>query len=245
MEKVGSFETMDNLNKEKIRITLLDIEEKLQINPSEFLKIPLLFQRDTSLIKDNSKTGSYRIEALKFLTYRGIVKSFENPKDGSDSEISSVLDAPRFIRFKEELEKIYGFGSQKKLVEEISSPVEVEVIGLPQKKSNHPATGSPVQDASVVENSFVEEITFEIVYTEKREVLVNEKYFTKTDLGGEHDVVLSYLMKKENQNRLVSMKEILEVLGAGSLKKSLRKIAENLKFKGVLLNAFFETSRGG
>src|SRR5581483_6701396 len=65
---IQKFKELIPLNKDKVWITLCDIEEAIQVQPYAFtIEIPLFFRRHTKLINNNALTGVYRRDALTFL----------------------------------------------------------------------------------------------------------------------------------------------------------------------------------
>lgn len=221
LKRNSDFESLNPLNQDKVWITVLDIEEKLQMSPSEKISIPLFFEHYTELIPTKYKTGHHRADALKFLKDRGIVKSFEiRPLDDLSYVIVS-LDLAKFQKFKEKLNEIYG------------------------RRQKEP--GKPVREKDALETSASEgikdeknELVYRVEYTAGREIILNRLILTKLQFEGENDKVFGYLHK--NPNRNVNLDELVKANGA-PLAKSLHKIIENLGFWPEIKNLFFEVSK--
>lgn len=106
LKKNADFANLTPLNQDKIWITLLDIDEKLQMVSSNQMTIPLFFNHSTPLIPSNLITGPFRGEALDYLKNKGVVYSYEIRPMGLSSYVSLHFDIPKFQGIKKAVETV-------------------------------------------------------------------------------------------------------------------------------------------
>jgi hypothetical protein len=209
-----NFEGLSPANKDKVWITIRDIEEASEIfidGPPIKMEIPLLSHRRTNLIGDNASSGSARNDALLFLFQIEAIKLFHIKQRGQDDFVEIYPSPIEFNSFKKAMDSIY--------TPEIQPTIVPEEAG----------------------DALKEGIIYEIVYTQSREILVNNFLIGKPDFNGENDNVFGYLFKHPNVP--VSLDDLGKVLGGKPPKKALSKIVENLGFCGELKSIFFSVSK--
>ncbi len=222
LKRQDDLASLSPLNLAKIYCTVLDIDEKLQVNPSTKVHIDKAFRAYTPLLLGlNFNASEYRQDALTYLQNKSAIKSFEFMSLRYGDDIIVSLDIPRFQRFKARVIQIYQ-ATEKALLPP-TPPVQ------------------PPNEERAVEPAKDSDILYEVKLTGSREVLLNGVQLSRMDFAGENEIVFGHLFK--NPNRTVSVTELEKLLGNTGLKKDLHKIIENIGFRGDLKKAFFDISK--
>ena len=219
--------SLNLLNLEKINNLVLDIDEKLQINPSEKItiniashnydKCPLLSKK---IIGNTKIRLDFRRDALDFLKNKGIIYNYRID-DILDKIIEIELGIEKFELFKAKLSEIY------KEKQQISTKNETKTI-LKNENTN-------------IKNKFnTAQYIYEVKYTPSREILINNFLLSKVNFNSENDNVFDYIYK--NPNRKIPIEELEKSIGE-KLIKSPHKIIENLGFRAELKRVFFNISK--
>ena len=167
---IERFNKLSVVNKEKVWITVRDIEESLEACPDVIrVEIPLFFYRRTKRLPDLVKAGPARKDALLVLMQAKAIVLFSIEKRGEETYAEVSLFNDDFDAFKNEMDKIF-------------KPDE------PENQTDH---DKPELSA--------DEVAYKITYTPAREVLVNNFSLGKPDFAGENDTVFRYLLKHPNK----------------------------------------------
>lgn len=218
-----NFNALVLTNQEKVWNTILDIEEKYQMNPKGCVRIPLPFPRGKLKASKHSDSGLARKESLDFLSNAKLIKHFQIDSLGTDEVISLgttegyvdvELDIERLRDFKRRIEKNY-------LRRDIRDGHNQEMEGqrlIPRSK----------------------DVVFEVRFNDAREVFVNNRRLAKLNFDSENDRILSYLF--QNANKTFRVRDLSSKIGGGPIKR-IHNFLDNLGFKGDLRKMFFSASK--
>ncbi len=112
LEKNQRLEDLDRLHIENVYNTVLDIDERLQINPSTKVRIKLnqdcRFQALDEKCDGMVHRAEYRQDALTFLTRRNIITDIEvKYSEYGDNAVHLSLNLEKFQQFRTEIAKAY------------------------------------------------------------------------------------------------------------------------------------------
>jgi len=213
-------DSLSQANLEKIHGTVMDIEDKLQVNPDPTVEIDWRFRNEAKTLEGLDDLEC-RIDALTFLSNWGIISSHNcnryTPMTGEPVRIS--VNIPEFQKFKQKIAETYRAREAK-------------------QSSAGRVSDSPIKRTLIPQDT---DVVYEVKFTAKREILVNDFLLTQLEFNSENDNVFKYLY--EHSNRVIGLKELEKQLGGNPLKKSLHKIVENLGFARELKDAFFGISK--
>jgi len=82
-------------------------------------------------------------------------------------------------------------------------------------------------------------VKYQLSYLQNRELRCNGVLLAKPDFMSENEQFLDYVLKTDNSNRRVPMKEILEYMRVDKLKKTPHQILDGLNIKGEVRKLFF------
>lgn len=227
LSKQDDLGSLSLLNLAKIYCTVLDIDEKLQVNPSPTVKIDLSFRNRSFGLGENFNSYEYRNDALNYLRNKGVINGFKIHSSEYGSSVDVAVNLSRFREFRPKVAKLHQ--AKEKALED-------EAFEQTLKESRQPSgNGNPApQDSDIV---------YEVRYADQeRTITVNGFPLAKPNFDSENDNVFNYLFR--NPNRKIGREELeKECLGGSPLRKDLHKIVENLGFTGSLRKLFFEVSK--
>lgn len=222
-EKVATTCDLDSLsqaNLAKIYGTVMDIEDKLQVNPDSTVEIDWYFRNRPKVIEDLDRLEC-RMDALTFLQNWGAISSHNcnrlTPMTGESISVS--VNIQEFQKFKQKISEVY------KAKETRRTPANSSSALTTKRRPAH-------EDTDVV---------YEIKLTTSREILLNNLVLARPEFGSENEIVFRYLF--DNPNRTVTLDELQKRMGDQPIKKTLHKIVENLGFQGDLKDAFFSVAK--
>ena len=227
---LGKKDDLSNLsfvNLSKICHTVLDIDDKLQIDPGPDVEITPDLQNFSHSLGSQFNPFEYREEALMYLKRIGIIKSFDPSRLKSLEFAGPILG--QNVRVYVNIQRFNEF--KPKVIEAYKAREALAAV-----KQGKPASGR--DDGSVKRDK---EVIYEVRFTQSREILINDFLLTKLDFDRENDLVFDYLY--QNPNKTISTTELEKPLGGTPLKKPLHKIVENLGFTRELKKVFFNISK--
>lgn len=227
-KKQDNLEALSLLTLAKIHNTVLDIDDKLQIDPGPEVQITPTFRDHLHSILGQFNHLEFREDALKYLKRVGVISSYYpvrlDPALFADhrSGVRVTVDVQRFREFKPRIAKEYHIKAKE------AAPASARTSEQADKRDQQ--DGNQQTDA-----------VYEVKFTAAREIWINGFLLSQLDFNSENDNVFKYLY--ENPNKTISSTELEKQLGGDSLKKSLHKIVENLGFTREIKHAFFAISK--
>lgn len=209
------------VNLAKIYCTVLDINDKLQIDPTPTVYIDLQFRNITKALGGRFNVVDYRLDALAYLKNRGVVENHDcTPLSHMVGDVVKVtMNIPRFQEFKRQITAVYKENGRE--------------AGLADKPSEQIEKRHETQKDT--------DVVYEVKLTPAREILINGFLLAKLDFNSENDNIFSYIY--ENPNRTIGIEELAKQLGGVPPKKPLHKIIENCGFTLELKKLFFNISK--
>ena len=224
-------------NLAKLYHTAEDIDERLQIDPSPAVKIPLDFSAHAKYVPAGPRENAIaaREDALKLLQNRKAVSGWEFIlRDPLMTSVEDLLGT-----FTESIRVDVDIAKFREIKPQIIEAFLAKESGIPAPEKGRGQTDK--RSAPQQPQDRDTDLVYEVKFTAKREILVNDFLLTQLEFNSENDNVFKYLY--EHPNRIISVKELEKQLGGESLKKSLHKIVENLGFTRELKDAFFGISK--
>lgn len=217
IKKDYDLQNLSSLNLGKIYCTVLDIDEKFQVDPHPTVSFSQAFSSYSDLIGYNYPSYPYRVDALKFLKTKGIISGYNMPTGTYARDFRVVLDVPKFLDFKPQI---------------IEAHMErVKEAFPPEAAEENKATNDPSKAADII---------YEVTYPDHREILINGFIVSKPAFDGENENIFEYVFNRPNQ--VIELKELREALDGALPEKTLPKIVENWGFTRDLKKLFFKVS---
>ncbi len=211
--------SLSPLNLAKIYCTVLDIDEKLQVNPTALMtRISTDFRSHSPFLAYSFSSYEYRTDALTYLKNKDVIRNFGPDIYGINFDVT--VSVSRFQEFKDRVIRVHQLKEQELIPSE------------PPPQPSADGGKSAQQDSDII---------YEVKLTTSREILLNNILLARPGFGSENEILFRYLF--DNPNRPVTIAELQKQLGDQPIKKGLHKIVENLGFLGDFKDAFFSVSK--
>ena len=146
LKKEHGLAQLNLLNLAKVYSTVLDIEEKFQLDPSPQVEIDVTFRHVLPCLGRTFNPYEYRQDALKYLKRTGVVESFYpatiNPLVFLDysKTIEIRINIPKFQEFKAKIEEAYRAKEKETVASVDATPQPEAASEKPQSNCTLPAS---------------------------------------------------------------------------------------------------------